>query len=226
MKLCNLITGVIASLATILLIAFGSPAYALTTFYSDFGPGETYTNYIGWGVFGSSCCSFSASSAMAFSPSVSGSVSQIDVALGNLNGTNSAAVSLWTYDSGYLGVQISPSWVVSSQPIFGSTNNTLTSIAGITGITLSDTSTYFLYITPGAASTEDSWNLNSTGQTGTMVSIINGVATSSAETLSAFDVLGAPSATPLPAALPLFATSLGALGLLGWRRKRRTQAGA
>jgi hypothetical protein len=29
------------------------------------------------------------------------------------------------------------------------------------------------------------------------------------------------SATPLPAALPLFATGLGALGLLGWRRKRK-----
>jgi LPXTG-motif cell wall-anchored protein len=29
------------------------------------------------------------------------------------------------------------------------------------------------------------------------------------------------SATPLPAALPLFATSLGALGLLGWRRRRK-----
>jgi hypothetical protein len=30
--------------------------------------------------------------------------------------------------------------------------------------------------------------------------------------------------TPLPAALPLFATGLGALGLLGWRRKRTTSA--
>jgi hypothetical protein len=30
--------------------------------------------------------------------------------------------------------------------------------------------------------------------------------------------------TPLPAALPLFATGLGALGLLGWRRKRRAAA--
>ncbi len=27
----------------------------------------------------------------------------------------------------------------------------------------------------------------------------------------------------LPGALPLFATGLGALGLLGWRRKRKTQ---
>jgi PEP-CTERM motif len=33
-----------------------------------------------------------------------------------------------------------------------------------------------------------------------------------------------PSAVPLPATLPLFATGLGALGLLGWRRKRKNAA--
>jgi hypothetical protein len=32
------------------------------------------------------------------------------------------------------------------------------------------------------------------------------------------------SQTPLPAALPLFAGGLGALGLLGWRRKRKARA--
>jgi hypothetical protein len=32
-----------------------------------------------------------------------------------------------------------------------------------------------------------------------------------------------PVATPLPAALPLFATGIGGLGLLGWRRKRKAQ---
>ena len=35
---------------------------------------------------------------------------------------------------------------------------------------------------------------------------------------------GTITATPLPAALPLFATGLGGLGLLGWRRKRKAQA--
>ena len=35
---------------------------------------------------------------------------------------------------------------------------------------------------------------------------------------------GTISPTPLPAALPLFATRLGALGLLGWRRKRNAAA--
>ena len=32
------------------------------------------------------------------------------------------------------------------------------------------------------------------------------------------------TSTPLPGAFPLFATGLGALGLLGWRRKRKAQA--
>jgi hypothetical protein len=32
------------------------------------------------------------------------------------------------------------------------------------------------------------------------------------------------AATPLPAALPLFATGLGAIGLFGWRRKRKAKA--
>ena len=38
-----------------------------------------------------------------------------------------------------------------------------------------------------------------------------------------FDIAGVAQ-TPLPAALPLFATGLGAMGLFGWRRKRKAQA--
>jgi uncharacterized protein (TIGR03118 family) len=37
-------------------------------------------------------------------------------------------------------------------------------------------------------------------------------------------LFGAIEPTPLPAALPLFATGIGGLGLLGWRRKRKAQA--
>jgi hypothetical protein len=40
------------------------------------------------------------------------------------------------------------------------------------------------------------------------------------------DDVSVNAVVPLPAALPLFATGLGALGLLGWRRKRKTQATA
>jgi hypothetical protein len=34
-----------------------------------------------------------------------------------------------------------------------------------------------------------------------------------------------PATTPLPAALPLFATGLGTFGFFGWRRKRKSAAG-
>jgi hypothetical protein len=37
-------------------------------------------------------------------------------------------------------------------------------------------------------------------------------------------VAGTPNATPLPAALPLFASGLGVLGVLGWRRKKKVIA--
>jgi hypothetical protein len=40
-----------------------------------------------------------------------------------------------------------------------------------------------------------------------------------------FEIISATQ-TPLPAALPLFATGVGALGLLGWRRRRRAQVSA
>ena len=42
--------------------------------------------------------------------------------------------------------------------------------------------------------------------------------------LAAITTSNAVGATPLPAALPLFASGLGALGLLGWRRKRKALA--
>jgi len=41
---------------------------------------------------------------------------------------------------------------------------------------------------------------------------------------AAFTLAGVES--PLPAALPLFTTGLGVLGLLGWRRKKKTTAPA
>jgi PEP-CTERM motif len=45
-----------------------------------------------------------------------------------------------------------------------------------------------------------------------------------AETYTLDNLVFSAGATPLPGALPLFASGLGALGLLGWRRKRKAAA--
>jgi hypothetical protein len=50
-----------------------------------------------------------------------------------------------------------------------------------------------------------------------------GVANPNLVSLGTLPQTALPS-TPLPAALPLFATGLGGLGLLGWCRKRKAQA--
>jgi PEP-CTERM motif len=39
-------------------------------------------------------------------------------------------------------------------------------------------------------------------------------------------ITASPATVPLPSTLPLFATGLGVLGLLGWRRKRKAAVAA
>ena len=64
------------------------------------------------------------------------------------------------------------------------------------------------------------------------VALLTAVAGESNQTLAYdFNILGTPlgvdpSPTPLPGSLPLFAAGLGAMGLLGWRSKRRNAAAA
>ncbi len=60
-----------------------------------------------------------------------------------------------------------------------------------------------------------------------IASVYLGVANGSSQILLAspgVTITGAAIATPLPAALPLFATGAGVLGLIGWRRKRKAAA--
>jgi hypothetical protein len=61
-----------------------------------------------------------------------------------------------------------------------------------------------------------------------LVWLFSGDTTFTVNTLNGFSNISAfdPTPTPLPAALPLFASGLGVLGLLGWRRKRSAIANA
>jgi hypothetical protein len=61
--------------------------------------------------------------------------------------------------------------------------------------------------------------------------IVNDGTGNTAGQITGLSLVAAPSvtplsATPLPAAFPLFASGLGVMGLLGWRRKRKNAAAA
>lgn len=60
--------------------------------------------------------------------------------------------------------------------------------------------------------------------TGTDTLLFSAFDIPSALALDDVTVTSTPSATPLPATLPLFAGGLGAMGLFGWRRKRKNTA--
>jgi hypothetical protein len=61
---------------------------------------------------------------------------------------------------------------------------------------------------------------NSTGTITSDQQIITATFTAASQDLEATMEFTATSVVPLPAALPLFATGLAGLGLLGWRRKK------
>lgn len=75
------------------------------------------------------------------------------------------------------------------------------------------------------------WNVSISSPTGSVITT-NNTSDSGTEFAGYGGNSGSPgswvetvtSATPVPAALPLFAGGLGALGLLGWRRKRKNGA--
>ena len=80
-------------------------------------------------------------------------------------------------------------------------------VLGFQGGTANTNPDYFSFYLPSDV-TSGSWAINSTNGKTLSLGLLYGHTAAAGE-------------TPLPSALPLFATGLGALGLLGWRRKRK-----
>jgi hypothetical protein len=89
----------------------------------------------------------------------------------------------------------------------GSTISFFFSNSSVNGIDVSDTSVVLMIVT-------DATQFDNNGSLG--VAFVHGVPTAA----DFFE----PIPAPLPSALPLFAGGLGAMGLFGWRRKRKAQA--
>jgi hypothetical protein len=127
-----------------------------------------------------------------------GAVTDIDVALGNLSGTNSAIVSLWTSSGNVPDVELGH-WIVSGQPATGTTYAP-TEVSGIDDIVLTAGSEYAVEIAGGDDTTMDVWGLNIVGASQPPVP------GSGSFSLPAFDVIG--TAVPEPMSLALLVSGI------------------
>lgn len=211
-----------SALVSVVFTSLLQPSVAnATMIVSTFDVGNTYDCCTGHTISGaSSIVGFFAAAADEFTSPGNYSVDQLDVALQNGTGTNSAIVSLWRESGGFPGSQLG-SWAVSGQPAFGSTNNQITTISGITGVDLIAGDAYFLAIGPGSSDTSDAWNWNTIGVTGLRLFSPDGVHWNQVpgSTFAAFDVLGKSNSVPEPSTLTLLGAGLAALA--AFRRCRR-----
>jgi hypothetical protein len=216
-------------LAGLFLSFSSSPATASTILFSNLGSaGNVYNDSSAQAVCGNTaflCSPNSFAIADAFTVSGSGSqtVTQIDVAVGNLFPSQTFEVSIWTDVDNAPGAMV-PNAVgtLVSTPATTCCSNLVTAVA--TGIDLTGGSTYFMIISPESISDDSAneWFDNSIGATGLALMSQNGGPWSSigTTTLQAFDVIGNASVgTPEPGTLLLFGT--GALAMLFATRRKR-----
>lgn len=176
------------------------------TFFSDLGESGTgYQCCAAWMVAGSGApTGASNTAANLFTSLGSGSVSQIDVAVGDISGVNSFFVALYTASGGSPGTLIAQWSNLSSKTTYGLGGCCgLVTITGITGVSLTAGTSYFLVLGPTnlSSTTSEGWNLNSTGATGLDLYANSGCQNGSGNgcnwnsngtqtTLGAFDILG------------------------------------
>lgn len=198
------------TLRILALIALGCVSAMLAsaspiTIFSSFGPGNTVDATNSYCVYGSSVASNCGTSTSALAPAFAfmstGNyvVSQIDLSLNSFQGTNSATVSLFTDVANAPGVLLG-TWAVSGQQDIP--DPPLTTVAGITGITLVNGASYFLQVAPGGATTEDGWVLGPSA--GGVFYEPQSIASGAIERLPGFDLLGNAIPEPVTAALLAF----------------------
>jgi len=184
-------------------------------FYTNFNsdPNNLYDCCNGWTISGTGTLGDYRAIAGEFMSGLTGSVSEIDIGVAIVTGSNSFYAALYTDSGGMLGNQLGRWDNLAATQSFGGCCGVI-SITGITGISLTANESYFLVVAPEDpdSTTRGSWDFNNTGVTSQTLFSTDGGDTwqnDGVNTTGAFQVLGGSGGTtPEPSSLVLLGTGV------------------
>jgi hypothetical protein len=203
-------------LATLAVCLAALPLNASFLFSDLASTTPLYNAGSGTGVEGSAIFG-GAEEAMEFAVSGTGSesVGQIDLALSLGNNPDRVNVAIFTVGTGRPGVEVTnASWTGVTVTAASGTCCILTTISGITNVTLTGGTSYYMVLSPNTTTTNLTWDDENLGISNDRQLSTNGGTTwtdlHQDTLLGAFDVVSALS-TPAPAGMLLMASGLALL---------------